>query len=79
MACLRLPEISKRSFSGRILVTTLVNHHFDHLSQLKSSKGAELGATSSLSSANFILSVAKDQRRSASRSTSMTARLRLKS
>ena len=47
--------------------------------QLKSSKGAELGATSSLSSASFILSVAKDQRRSASRSTSMTARLRLKS
>ena len=44
-----------------------------------SSKGAELGATSSLSSASFILSVAKDQRRSASRSTSMTARLRLKS
>ena len=45
----------------------------------KSSKGAESENVSPLSSANFILSVAKDQRRSASRSTSTTARFRLKS
>ena len=48
-------------------------------SHVASSKGAESEKVSPLSSANFILSVPKDQRRSASRSTSTMAGFRLKS